>query len=207
MILQCGFFIPNYFGCLETYLFFHFSCQCSFKTLAKFTGKHLCQSLFFNKVICGAFSFIKPRIWHRNFPANFAKLLGRSVLKNICKCLLLCTCFYMIISEWLIIPGDFFSTMKNFLLIYKEILVKPPCVLWSYFYIIFHVRLVALYQPSRQRRLKESYNVLVLQQVLYQRYSNTMLLLGSFVWKNFQSLTWCVIFKLVISSVGLKNKS
>ena len=34
------------------------------RNFAKFTGKHLCQSLFFNK-----------RIWHRCFPMNFANLL------------------------------------------------------------------------------------------------------------------------------------
>ena len=45
---------------------------------AKFTGKHLRQSLFFNKV--GGLSpeackFIKKRLWHRCFPVNFAKFL------------------------------------------------------------------------------------------------------------------------------------
>ena len=34
------------------------------KNFAKFTGKHLCQSLFFNK-----------KLWHRCLPVNFAKFL------------------------------------------------------------------------------------------------------------------------------------
>ena len=38
------------------------------KIFAKFTGKHLCQSLFFNKVA-------DLRLWHRFFPMNFAKFL------------------------------------------------------------------------------------------------------------------------------------
>ena len=48
------------------------------KNFTKFTGKHLCQSLFFNKVAdlrretC---NFIKKIIWHRDFPVNFAKFL------------------------------------------------------------------------------------------------------------------------------------
>ena len=46
------------------------------KNFAKFTGKHLCQSLFFNKVagLRTAILF-KKRIWYRCFPVNFAKVL------------------------------------------------------------------------------------------------------------------------------------
>ena len=46
------------------------------KNFTKFTGKHLCQSLFFNKVAglrpetC---NFIEKIIWHKIFPENFAK--------------------------------------------------------------------------------------------------------------------------------------
>ena len=36
------------------------------RNFTKFTGKQLCQSLFFNKV---------ARLWYRCFPVNFAKLL------------------------------------------------------------------------------------------------------------------------------------
>ena len=38
----------------------------------KFTGKHLCQSLFFNKVAGAA---CKKRLCHRCFPVNFAKFV------------------------------------------------------------------------------------------------------------------------------------
>ena len=41
------------------------------ENFAKLTGKHLCQSLFFNKV--GGLSW---RLWQRCFPLNFAKFLG-----------------------------------------------------------------------------------------------------------------------------------
>ena len=38
---------------------------------AKFTGKHLCQSLFFNKVAGVSLKFyLKKRLWHRCFPVN-----------------------------------------------------------------------------------------------------------------------------------------
>ena len=44
------------------------------KNLAKFTGKHLCQSLFSNKVVgLKPATLLKKRIWHRCFPVNFAK--------------------------------------------------------------------------------------------------------------------------------------
>ena len=42
----------------------------------KFAGKHLCQSLFFNKVAgFRPATLLKKRLWHRCFPVNFAKFL------------------------------------------------------------------------------------------------------------------------------------
>ena len=41
------------------------------RNFTNFTGKHLCQSLFFNKV--DKKKFIKKRLWCRCFPVNFAK--------------------------------------------------------------------------------------------------------------------------------------
>ena len=40
------------------------------RNFTKFTVKHLCQSLFFNKV-----PFLKKRLWHRCFPVNCVKFL------------------------------------------------------------------------------------------------------------------------------------
>ena len=43
----------------------------------KFTGKHLCQSLFFNKLAgLRPVSLFKKRLWQRCFPVNFSKFLG-----------------------------------------------------------------------------------------------------------------------------------
>ena len=42
------------------------------RNFAKFTGKQLCQSFFFDKVF-----LIKKRVWHRYFPVNFAKFLRK----------------------------------------------------------------------------------------------------------------------------------
>ena len=51
------------------------------KNFAKFTGKHLCQSLCFNKVVF-CFFLLKMRLWRRCFPVNFAKFLRSPFLQN-----------------------------------------------------------------------------------------------------------------------------
>ena len=40
------------------------------KNFGKFAGKHLCQSLFFNKVAA-----LQAWLWYRSFPVNFVKFL------------------------------------------------------------------------------------------------------------------------------------
>ena len=53
------------------------------RNLTKFTRKHLCQSLFFNKVAgLRPATLLKKRIWHRCFPVNFAKFLRIAFLQN-----------------------------------------------------------------------------------------------------------------------------
>ena len=57
---------------------------------SKFTGKQLCQCLFFNK---GAglrpATLLKKRLWHRCFPVNFEKLLRTPFLTEHLRWLLL----------------------------------------------------------------------------------------------------------------------
>ena len=46
------------------------------RNFTKFTGKHLCQYLFFNKVAgLRPSTLLKQRLWHRCFPVDFVKLL------------------------------------------------------------------------------------------------------------------------------------
>ena len=45
------------------------------RNFAEFTGKHLCQSLFFN-------SFFKKRLWHRCFTVSYANFLRVPFLQN-----------------------------------------------------------------------------------------------------------------------------
>ena len=47
-----------------------------FRNFTKFTRKHLCQSLFFNKVEgLRPATLLKKKLWHRCFPVNFVKFL------------------------------------------------------------------------------------------------------------------------------------
>ena len=45
------------------------------------TPKHLCQSLFFNKVagLCPAATLLKKRLWQKCFPVNFSKFLRTAI--------------------------------------------------------------------------------------------------------------------------------
>ena len=53
------------------------------KNFSKFTGKHLCQRLFFNQVAgWSAATLLKKGFWHRCFPVNFAKFLRTPFLQN-----------------------------------------------------------------------------------------------------------------------------
>ena len=46
------------------------------RNFAKFIGKRLCRSLFFNKVAAlRPATLLKKRLWDRCFPKNFAKFL------------------------------------------------------------------------------------------------------------------------------------
>ena len=46
------------------------------RNFTKLTGKHLCQSFFFNKVPgLRPATLLKRRIWYRCFPVNFVKFL------------------------------------------------------------------------------------------------------------------------------------
>ena len=74
-------------------LLLHNSCtrsshpRCSVKSVlrnfAKSTRKHLCQSVFFNKVVgLRPATLLKKRLWHRLLPVNLTKFLGSPFLQN-----------------------------------------------------------------------------------------------------------------------------
>ena len=51
------------------------------RNFAKFTEKHLYQSLFFNK-FAGPATLLKKRLWRRCFPVNVTKFLRTPFLQN-----------------------------------------------------------------------------------------------------------------------------
>ena len=60
------------------------------RNFAKFTGKNLCQSLFFNNVSgLRAAAVLKMRLWYRRFPVNFVKFLRAPFLQHTSVLLLL----------------------------------------------------------------------------------------------------------------------
>ena len=60
------------------------------RNFAKFTGKYLRQSLFFNKVAdLTPAALLNKSLWHRFFPVNFAKFLRTPFLQNTSARLLL----------------------------------------------------------------------------------------------------------------------
>ena len=60
------------------------------RNFAKFIGKHLCKSFFFNKVAgLRPATLLKKRLWHRCFLVNFAKFLRTPFLQNTSERLLL----------------------------------------------------------------------------------------------------------------------
>ena len=60
------------------------------KNFAKFTGKHLCQSIIINKGVgLRPAALLKKRLWHRCFPVNFAEFLRTPFFKEHLRWLLL----------------------------------------------------------------------------------------------------------------------
>ena len=54
------------------------------RNFRKFTGKHLCQSLFLNTVVgLRPATLLKKSLWHRCFPVSFMKFLKTPFLQNI----------------------------------------------------------------------------------------------------------------------------
>ena len=53
------------------------------RNFTKFTGKHLCHSLFLNKVSgLRPATLLKKKLWHSYFPVNFMKFLRTPFLQN-----------------------------------------------------------------------------------------------------------------------------
>ena len=97
--------------------------RCSMKkgvltNFTKFKGKHLSQSLFFNKAAgLRPATSLKKRLWHRCFPVNFAKFLTTPFLQNTSGRLLL---RFMAFRDWEFLPQHF----KNIIIVFQNVLLN-----------------------------------------------------------------------------------
>ena len=79
------------------------------RNFVKLTGKHLCQSLFFNKVVAlRPATLLKKRLWHRHFPTNFAKFLRTPFLQNTPG-----GCFYRLVNLSILNTSIFFKLWRR----------------------------------------------------------------------------------------------
>ena len=91
------------------------------RNFAKITEKHLCQSLFFNKVA-------GLRLWYRCFPVNFAKFLRTPFLTEHLRWMLLyLVSLFSSLVNWLSPPQA-----KN--LIRSVAILQPTTALFTWFF-------------------------------------------------------------------------
>ena len=122
------------------------------RNFSKFTGKHLCRSLFFNKVAgLRPATLLKKKLLHRCFPANVGKFLRTSFLIEH--------------SRWLLLSVGKTKTVK----------LKPlyKLIYWIQVYFLYsQIKVVKENSSSKQRKhikktgcnLKISKNVFLLQE-------------------------------------------
>ena len=102
----------------------------AFRNFAKFTGRHLCQSLFFNK---------EKRLWHSSFPVNFAKFLRTPFLHNTCGG---CFCLLLFVNEKIVRYITLllcFLLFDDFLMIFGFRAWRMPVIVMTSEYFSNHV--------------------------------------------------------------------
>ena len=76
------------------------------RNFTKCTGKHLCQSLFFNKVAgLGPVALLNKRLRHRRFPVDFVKFLRTPFLQN--------TSGRLLLLYFLSVVGVFYAVYRS----------------------------------------------------------------------------------------------
>ena len=91
------------------------------RNFAKFTGKHLCQSLFFNKVAgLRRGILLKMRLWHWYLPVDFTKFLRTPFYIKHLWCLFLFDSNFMFIAK-----GKLYISYIWFLLLLSETRLRP----------------------------------------------------------------------------------
>ena len=128
---------------------------------AKFTGKHLCQSPFFNKLAgLRAATLLKKRLWHRCFPVIFLEflrtpfftehhpwlLLTVFTIKHAFPMLVLFQPFFLIIKGEFVTSGKIYLCVKSHSFVFSLI----PCCPLSFKTELWYLRLSL--QPILQIR-------------------------------------------------------
>ena len=93
------------------------------RNFEKFTGKHLCQCLLFNKVAgLRTVTLLKQRFWCRCFPANFSKFLKTPSITEQLQWLLLKTPV-----NQLIFREELIDLQLNYSRIFSQEVFKHMC--------------------------------------------------------------------------------
>ena len=118
------------------------------KNFIKFTGKHLCRSLCFNKVAgLRPATLLKKRLWHRCFLVNFLKILRKPFQQNTSG-----GCFWQLIKD----SSQTIAHQWNFRkLITKafSFLKNDPEILNVFLLWIFHPK-IAMIKDSNLRKFQ-----------------------------------------------------
>ena len=122
------------------------------RNFSKFTRKHLCQTLFLNKVADLKPTSIKKRLWHRCFPVSFEKFLGIPFLQSTSGRLLLdsrnCFWFQIFLLNTIALDTLFLRLLlKLFLLLQKRQLYLAnisKCILTKIFIVRYYLSKVQL---------------------------------------------------------------
>ena len=97
------------------------------KNFAKFTVKHLCYSLFFNKVAdLRPSTLLKKRRWHRCFHVDFAKFLRPP--------------FFTEHLQWLLLQFNSHHTKEIFYYVNTNFMGNRPWRKSKYFLLFFNVK-------------------------------------------------------------------
>ena len=97
----------------------------NFEEISHFTGKHLCQSLPFNKIAgLTPATLLKKKLWHRYFPVNFAKFLKENV-RNFQKLMTIILIKYYFEQRSFCLRILFFMFSSNFIFVVSHLKIYP----------------------------------------------------------------------------------
>ena len=120
--------------------------RCYVRNFANFTRKHLCQSLFFNKVAdLSPATLLKTRLWHRCFCSEFCEISKKTFSTNTSWRLLLIT-FIQILGRSKIYVNESVNRQSGL------VLYLPTTIIFS-----LNHELKQIILPGTPRNLKKTF--------------------------------------------------